>query len=195
MIERSLLIDKSQDQTPGVKKYTINGYQDESLIVRANRYFRYIPKNIMKIVPGHLFVWDYLYQPFMHIFNRNDETKSGWNIIDGKMVIGNGETYDDEIESTISFFLEIPSTLNPRLKIKALLDSEKNCDFLSVSVGKIQGNQERLYTISGRNVTIEKEFELKRFAGIGRVEVQVSFTSDEMIHHGQIRLLDLVFVS
>ncbi|KAJ3391832.1 hypothetical protein HDU92_008800 [Lobulomyces angularis] len=100
-------------QTPTLEKiwskYTILGTLNDKQFVKTNHFVRYIPKKSDFLKLESTVVWDPNNAPYSGIYNRMDlPSSSGWNFLNGKVVIGNGINYENNVNSAITFFLNIP---------------------------------------------------------------------------------------
>ncbi|KAJ3380463.1 hypothetical protein HDU92_005960 [Lobulomyces angularis] len=161
---------------PGTDKYTIVGYVDDKEVLRTYRYIRYTPakSSYLNLNAGETTQWDFSTDKYALVYNSLTESSNGWNLNNGKFVIGNGAGYADGVNSAVSFFVNVNA---PGLSVKldALVNSEKDYDFFSLTL-KQEGKDDVVYfSKSGLALTINESFPLET---TGPVELVLSFKAD-----------------
>ncbi|KAJ3377303.1 hypothetical protein HDU92_008442 [Lobulomyces angularis] len=162
----------------GTEHYTIVGYTANRVVLKTERYLRYIPNasKFASLQPGASLNWDFKFErEYVALFNiAGTAAKDGWNLKDGKLVIGDGLTYGDNVTSKVSFFV----TLNggkPSITLSFDSFSEQDYDYVIVSFRPFGGEEKELLKVSGEQ-HINTTLELPATTGSG--ELSLTFASD-----------------
>ena len=97
--------------------------------------------------------------------------------------------YKENVESSISFFLNIAPGSTPILHVVGSYKTEPNFDFFKIRT-HINGVSADLVALSGEGV-ISDDFALGNVSGV--VEVELVFTSDPAVNVGRVEISSVEF--
>lgn len=103
--------------------------------------------------------------------------KKGWNVSQGRLLVGDGKEYENDLVTRASVFLDLAGRPTLNLRYSAEVHTEEAYDFLDIVViadGKAELVGQHL---SGDIPETGYAIDLGRFVG-KKVEIQVSFIAD-----------------
>lgn len=108
------------------------------------------------------------------------EPEDGWNVKDGRIVIGDGIDYKPNVNTRISWFLSAPDSKKIVMEIQGNYFTEPENDIFSCSYFNKKGAQVPLLGNGVSGVGSLREKWTMRHNG-RPLEVQCTFTSDELL--------------
>lgn len=111
------------------------------------------------------------------LFTKNVPLSEGWNIAGGLIRVGDGTRYVDNVDSEISYFLDLSARSSAQLKFTAEVHTEKDYDFFTVSVVSDGKTKVLGQPLHGDVARTDYSFDLSEFAG-QRIEIRFAFLSD-----------------
>ena len=114
--------------------------------------------------------------PFV-TYNKQDDDSLGWRAEDQTLRLGAAAGYSDNVKSTASLFVDLAEKANATLSFDMEYDTEKDYDFVSVTVSNGLSQVAVLPTSSGSQSAKSFEANLSQFKG-QKIEIRFNFQSD-----------------
>ncbi|KAH6577709.1 hypothetical protein BASA60_003906 [Batrachochytrium salamandrivorans] len=140
--------------TLGNSHITIVGKSKGKQVLKTYRSVRAIPTTADRI--------DITRAPFVlstvgnavGVYNSGTTSSaSGWNLANGKWIIGNGIKYIDNADTTIEAFLTAPVGTRINVNLNLALDSERDYDFVYLNIRSDKGVEDFLLSSKGLDNT------------------------------------------
>ena len=95
----------------GIDNYKIVGYLDYRQVLITRRKIRYIPRKVdfLTLEQGYTNIINFT-NSFTGIYNIDTNNELGWNLKNDILVIQDGESYSNNVDSSVSFFIDIPQS-------------------------------------------------------------------------------------
>ncbi|KAK5669579.1 hypothetical protein QVD99_003970 [Batrachochytrium dendrobatidis] len=135
----------------GNTRVSIIGQNNGKQVLKTHKHISRTPKqeDHFKLEHGVKWVFNGTSKS-VGIYNSPSTKKSqGWNLINGKWVVGDGVQYSPEITTEIRSYYTAPVGSNITIEIDAALESQLYSDFLSLYVTDADGNQKSLLNTLG----------------------------------------------
>jgi hypothetical protein len=179
----------------GFRKVMMEGFRNNEQFVKTYRYLRIIPalKDYIELGVYLNFNWDFEPHSAVAIYNSPaTKEKDGWQLDaeNRQLVIGNGTAYENNVDSQVSIFVNVPVDRNPIVALVADYDTEKDCDFFTVGYVRSNGTFAVLFRGSGIG-SVNDEFELTEGLN-ATTEIVLKFVSDPFVVSKGVRIQSLI---
>jgi bacillopeptidase F (M6 metalloprotease family) len=111
------------------------------------------------------------------IYTQGGTGADGWVVRDGKLRIGQGPNYKNNLETEAALFLDLANKPAAKLSFDAEVHSEKGYDFFKVQVFADGKSNDLIAPMSGDSPETHYSFDLSAYAG-KKIEIRFTFTSD-----------------
>jgi hypothetical protein len=119
-------------------------------------------------------------------------TNQGWQASSGKLVVGNGTQYAEDVETEASFFLDLSQRRNLTLSFDADIKTEENYDIFEIVMRR--AGQPNVVLQAGLSGTIPRRsysYDLSAYAG-QNIEIAFSFIADSSVPDRGVTIENLV---
>lgn len=181
-----------------IEKFTLVGRADGVQVLKTHRFVRTIPfeSNFLILPTNGSYDWDFQTSEAVGIYNKN-LPEFGWIKTNNTLSIGtkNGN-YTPLIETTVSLFVRIPFNISVGVEIKAIIDTEPDCDFFSLGIRSINNETapvDIIFKKSGFALEMDEVFSLKNHSG-SDVELKFVFKTDPFVEGKGIELKQVSFL-
>ncbi|KAJ3223841.1 hypothetical protein HK099_000612 [Clydaea vesicula] len=183
--------------TVGIDHYTIYGYTNDKQVLKTERYIRYIPasSSFLQILPNQTTKWDFKTDTYAALYNGPQTTNDkGFNVQDGKLVVGDGKGYSDSIDTSVSFFVNLNGGL-PKIQLDLEFSTETDFDFVYLTLKQKNRKDIEIFKSSGKSQHVNQTF--RNLGAVdGPAEIVVRFVSDGGVTDvGGIRLNSISFLA
>ncbi|KAJ3224138.1 hypothetical protein HK099_000188 [Clydaea vesicula] len=157
----------------GLFHYQILGYTNDKRVLKTSRYVKTTPNvnNYLKLQAGTPVAWDFKHAGWTGAYDTLTTTAK-WNLLNGKFVVGDGLNYPDDVDTSVSFFLNAQGKVKVQLNLES--ESEQDYDFVTLTYTPAGGAPKTLFKVSGSQ-KFDKEFV---FDSTANGELNLKFTSD-----------------
>ncbi|KAI9202896.1 uncharacterized protein BJ171DRAFT_444090 [Polychytrium aggregatum] len=149
---------------------------DDAPALVTKRLVRLTPALSSYLTLPDNYTFDYdLNKPYLALYNRHNSPEHGWYIKDSRLVVGH--PYVDNVQSTLSFFVNLNAAKKYTVQLEISYDTEPNYDFVylksvnaagdSTTFGQWTGNSGGFVNVSGAVPADAKEIQLVFFSDGG----------------------------
>lgn len=194
-----ILSDNIKTNKASFYKFTIVAMQDDKQMVKTHRFVRTVLSRTHYLTLSSNSSLLHTFGDGSTVYNQTGLLELGWNIIDNTLQLANvNGKYAPLLRSTYSLFIILPQNGTFGVYMKGLLDTEFNCDILTLSVKPTkqvenkQTNRDLLFRLSGDDQVFEQLLDLGDYKGLS-IEVSIGFSSDPLVEGRGVTIETLAF--
>ncbi|KAI9135971.1 hypothetical protein BKA69DRAFT_1107193 [Paraphysoderma sedebokerense] len=169
-VKSDFSLSSSISKEPFQSTVIIEGVSGGEVVLRTLRNVRVVPTETI----NESFQWDFTPKSGIAIYNLLNDPLDGWIKKGDSMVLGDGVSYKNLVDSRITLFLDLTRATTATLSFDLELDSEPLYDKFTV---KVNTKFEALVDRDGE-VRESVKVDLTEFVG-QKVEIEIGFKSDE----------------
>lgn len=182
----SVALPTQLTQKPALGMLNIRGLKNDQRVARNVVYYRVVPESL---ILQQLTSWQMnLTAPSMDpvvVYNRNKD-ELGWQLVSGELKLGKEMFYGDNLDSTATLFVTLPTENDMTLNLDYEVDTEKDCDYFTVTLVTDGQTFPLVAAVSGTDKKARK-ISLKSYKGKA-VEIRLNFNSDPSVSMAGVKI-------